>query len=79
MKSTPIASREAEMPAQRQESRRDGRYNRSRRPRPWPSVDSAAPEPGVHGRIADGSSPDFRLERRMCWSAGGDAGRRSVL
>jgi len=36
-------------------------------PRPWIS---RAQEPGVHGRIADSGSPQSRLERRKCWSAG---------
>ena len=31
---------------------------------PSPSVRSAAPEPGTHGRIADGGGPETSLESR---------------
>jgi len=44
-----------------------------------PSVDFKDPEPGAHGRIADGGGPKTRLERRPCWSAAGASGGRSVL
>ena len=37
------------------------------RPRPWPA---RPPEPGAHGRIADGGSPESHLEAHMCWSVG---------
>jgi hypothetical protein len=37
-------------------------------PRPWIS---RAQEPGAHGRIADGGSPESRLGARKCCSAGG--------
>jgi len=57
----------------------DGLVRRSCPRRPCPSVRSATPEPGTHGRIADGGSPNFRLERRTRWSAGGDSDRRSGL
>jgi hypothetical protein len=42
------------------------------RARPWPA---RPPEPGAHGRIADGGSPESCLEARTRWSAGGDSGR----
>jgi hypothetical protein len=64
--------------------------NRSRRPRPWPFRPrpwlvrarpwaARIPEPGTHGRIADGGGPQTRLEWRMRWSAGGGSGRASGL
>ena len=40
--------------------------------RPWPA---GLPEPRAHGRIADGGSPESRLERRTRWSAAHDSGR----
>ena len=44
--------------------------------RPWTA---RTPEPGTHGRIADGGSPQTRLEARTRWSAGGDSGGGSGL
>ena len=44
--------------------------HRSRSRRPCPSADSAAPEPGTHGRIADGGGPQSHLEAHERWSAG---------
>ena len=63
--------------------------NRSHRPRPWPfrprpwlvrARPGAAriPEPGTHGRIADGGGPEMRLEARPRWSARGHSGGASV-
>ncbi len=49
------------------------------RSRPFPSVRPAAPDPGTHGRIADGGGPQSRLEARMRWSAGGNSDRGSGL
>ena len=51
--------------------------------RPWPvsppSVGRTAPEPGAHGRIADGGGTESRLGQRPRWSAQGDSGRRDGL
>jgi hypothetical protein len=44
--------------------------------RPWPA---RPPEPGTHGRIADGGGPESRLGARTRWSAGGGSGRRAAL
>ena len=46
------------------------------RARPWAA---RTPEPDVHGRIADGSGPQSRLEWRMRWSAAGASGGRDGL
>jgi len=40
-------------------------------------VRRTAPEPGRHGHITDGGSPESRLELRTRWSAGGDSGGAS--
>ena len=37
------------------------------------------PEPGAHGRIADGGGPQSRLKQRPRWSAGDDSGGASGL
>jgi hypothetical protein len=94
MKATPAAGRQPEVAGQQPDAERNGRYTApsdgqhtapalAARPRPWPflppSVGFTAPKSGMHGRIADGGSPKSSLEARMCWSAGGDSGRRSVL
>ena len=63
------ARKHPEMPGQRREARRNGQHNRSYPRRPSPSVRRAAPEPepGAHGRIADGGSPGRRLKPRTRW------------
>jgi hypothetical protein len=87
---TATAGRHPEMAAQRREAGRSvgitapiGPVRGLFCPRPWPFRARPWParprEPGTHGRIADGGSPNLRLERRTRWSAGGDSGRRSVL
>jgi len=48
-------------------------------PRPCPSVCPAAPDPGTHGHIADGGSPQSRLEARTGLASRGDSGGSGLL
>jgi len=62
----------------------DGQHNRSYPGRPWPRVPSVRdphqfPEPGAHGRIADGGGPGPRLTAHIRWSAAFDSDRRRAV
>ena len=62
----------------------DGQQNHSYPGRPWPRVPSVRdphqfPEPGAHGRIADGSGPGPRLIAHIRWSAAFDSERRRAV
>ncbi len=62
----------------------DGQHNRSYPGRPWPRVPSVRdphqfPEPGAHGRIADGGGPGPRLIAHIRWSAAFDSDRRRAV
>ena len=52
---------------------------RSHPRRPCPSVRRTAPEPGAHGRIADGGGPESRLGTHNRRSVARDSDRRSGL
>jgi hypothetical protein len=62
-----------------EQSRADGRRNRSHRPRPWVFPPRPWTKPDAHGRIADGGGAGRRLERRMCWSVAWTSDRSDGL
>jgi len=68
----------------RARNRVDGQHNRSYPGRTWPRVPSVRdphqfPEPGAHGRIADGGGPGPRLTAHIRWSAAFDSDRRRAV
>jgi hypothetical protein len=58
-------------PGQRPDAKQNGQHTAPALARPCPSVRRTAPEPGTHGNIADGGSPESRLASAYALVSGG--------